>query len=78
MLEFIKQSKKRKLYCILGILYPVSYTHLNGVYANENSHMLQEILVDEWGFAGFVVSDWGGSNEMCIRDRCKCDRMTPL
>ena len=26
-----------------------SYNEVNGVYANENSHMLQEILVDEWG-----------------------------
>lgn len=40
-----------------------SYNEVNGVYANENRHMLQEILVDEWGFKGFVVSDWGGSND---------------
>ena len=37
-----------------------SYNEVNGVYANENRHMLQEILVDEWGFDGVVVSDWGG------------------
>lgn len=40
-----------------------SYNMINGVYANENAHLLQEILVDEWGFDGFVVSDWGGSND---------------
>lgn len=39
-----------------------SYNRINGVYANENEHLLQEILVDEWGFDGFAVSDWGGSN----------------
>jgi len=39
-----------------------SYNKINGVYANENENLLREILVDEWGFDGFVVSDWGASN----------------
>lgn len=43
-----------------------SYNEVNGIYANENKHMLQEILVDEWGFDGFVVSDWGGSNDHAL------------
>ena len=43
-----------------------SYNEVNGVYANENRHMLQEILVDEWGFDGYVVSDWGGSNDHAL------------
>lgn len=40
-----------------------SYNAINGTYANENTHLLQEILRDEWGFEGFVVSDWGGNND---------------
>ncbi len=40
-----------------------SYNMINGVYANENYHLLQEILRDTWGFDGFVVSDWGANND---------------
>ncbi len=40
-----------------------SYNQVNGIYANENQHLLQEILRKEWGFDGIVVTDWGGSND---------------
>lgn len=43
-----------------------SYNEINGVYANENKHLLQDILVDEWGFDGYVVSDWGASNDHAL------------
>ena len=36
-----------------------SYNRLNGTYASENDHLLTEILRNEWGFEGAVVSDWG-------------------
>jgi beta-glucosidase len=40
-----------------------AYNKINGVYANEDPKLLRDILVNEWGFEGIVVSDWGGSND---------------
>lgn len=40
-----------------------AYNRINGVYANEDKRLLRDILVGEWGFEGFVVTDWGGSND---------------
>lgn len=40
-----------------------SYNLINETYANENPHLLQDILRNEWGFDGCVVTDWGGSND---------------
>ena len=36
-----------------------SYNKINGVSASENSWLLTEVLRDDWGFDGIVVSDWG-------------------
>ena len=43
-----------------------SYNLINGIYANENTHLLQDILREEWGFDGAVVTDWGGSNDHAL------------
>ena len=43
-----------------------SYNLVNGTYANENKHLLREILRGEWGFDGAVITDWGGSNDHAL------------
>ena len=40
-----------------------SYNQVNGTYANENKHLLKDILRGEWGYDGIVITDWGGSND---------------
>ncbi len=40
-----------------------SYNRINGVFAAENPWLLTEVLRDEWGFEGYVVSDWGANND---------------
>ena len=43
-----------------------SFNELDGVPAHASNHLMNEILKDEWGFQGFVVSDYTGINEMIM------------
>ena len=47
-----------------------SYNLINGVYANENEHLLCDILRKEWGYDGLVVTDWGGNNDSVLSLKC--------
>ncbi len=39
-----------------------SYNRINGTYASQHDYLLNKILKEEWGFEGFVVSDWGANH----------------
>lgn len=51
----VKESKPWTVMC--------SYNRINGTYAAEHKNLLTDVLRDEWGFDGFVVSDWGAVND---------------
>ena len=54
-----------------------SYNEVNGEYANENSHLLLDILRGEWGYDGMVVTDWGGSNNHVKGIKCRSNLEMP-
>ncbi|HSK53756.1 MAG TPA: glycoside hydrolase family 3 C-terminal domain-containing protein [Jiangellales bacterium] len=40
-----------------------AYNRVNGTYASQHRWLLTEVLRDEWGFRGLVVSDWGAVSD---------------
>ena len=47
-----------------------SYNKINGIYGSEHQHLLREVLMNEWGFRGFVVSDWSAMNRTTSTESC--------
>ena len=55
-----------------------SYNRINGDYACENAYTLNEVLKKQWGFKGFVLSDWGGTHSTQKASAAGLDQEQPM
>lgn len=65
----VKEAQPKTVMC--------SYNRLNGVYLSDNKRLLTDILRDEWGFEGLVVSDWNATNNRVEGVRAGMDLEMP-
>ena len=54
-----------------------SYNMINGTFSSDNKKLLTDILRREWGFDGFVVTDWGALNDRIAAFQAGCDLEMP-
>ena len=54
-----------------------SYNKINGTHASDSKELLTDILRDEWGFDGLVMTDWGALNDRIAAFEAGCDLNMP-
>ena len=54
-----------------------SYNKINGIHASDSKALLTDILRNEWGFDGLVVTDWGARNDRIEGYKAGCDQNMP-
>ena len=55
-----------------------SYNRVNGDYACQNPYLLHDVLKNQWGFKGFVLSDWGGTHSTEKASAAGLDQEQPM
>lgn len=65
----VKEGKPSTVMC--------AYPKLNGVHCSDHKGLLTDILREEWGFEGMVVTDWGAMNDRIEGFRAGCDLNMP-
>ncbi|MDL2250351.1 glycoside hydrolase family 3 C-terminal domain-containing protein [Ohessyouella blattaphilus] len=70
--SFEGMVKKEKPWTIMN-----AYNRLKGTYLCENKEMLTDVLRDEWGFDGYVMTDWGAMNDRVAALKAGCELEMP-
>ncbi len=65
----VKEGKPDAVMC--------GYNKVNGVHCSDSKELLTEILRDQWGFDGLVVTDWGAMNDRIKAMKAGCDLSMP-
>ena len=78
----LRESDLLAFEIVVGIANPAavmcSYNALNGDYACENKYLLTDVLKKDWGFKGFVVSDWAGTHSTVKASAAGLDNEQPF
>ncbi len=65
----VKKSQPYSIMC--------SYNKVHSVWAAENKYLLSDVLKDDWGYEGCVVSDWGAVRDICLSVAAGLDLQMP-
>ncbi|MDE3061980.1 MAG: glycoside hydrolase family 3 C-terminal domain-containing protein [Acidobacteriota bacterium] len=78
----MQESDLLAFHIAIGIANPgavmCAYNRINGDFACENSYTLTDVLKKDWGFKGFVMSDWGGTHSTEKASAAGLDQEQPM